>query len=678
MVFMPPQHGKSELVSRQFPAFALGRDPDRRIISCSYNSSLATDMSRDVQKIMASPAYRALFPDSRLASDRDDEVKMAGKFNLVGRGGGYYAQGVGGGITGKSMDIGIIDDPIKSRAEAESETYRRSVWNWYKNDFSTRQKGDHTAIVLVMTRWHTDDLAGRLLKVAAENPGADQWETVMFPAVCDALRPGDPRGLDEALWPGRFSRRWLEAKRLGSSAYDWCTPAETPILMADFTTKRIADVEPGDVVMGFDKRPGRGGRRRLVPTEVLATGVRRAPVCDVEMESGRTVRCTREHKWFKGNWDKAKARALYSPAKVGESLHFAAEPSDTCSQRELMLWHYLAGIVDGEGSVGRSVLVIAQGLDRNRHIYENIVWTLNELGLRFYVRTKRAQAGHDVASIIVCDAATVYRKLIRFTYCAKKPAMVAALTTHGCGRNGRGPDRIVAIREGEVENVYSLRTGTGNYVAWGYLSSNSALYQQTPVPPGGAMAQLAWFPIGERRGVRRRVRAWDLAATREADGRDPDWTVGTLLAECLDGTWGVEHVVRIRETPASVDKVMLQTALADGRSVAIREWEDPGAAGKAVTASHLRMLRGFDYAVVRPSGEKTTQWRPFLVQAECGNVWIAKGDWNRAWLDEMALVPYGSHDDQADSVALAFNELTAHVDRGPSVAVIMPTVGVTR
>jgi predicted phage terminase large subunit-like protein len=121
-----------------------------------------------------------------------------------------------------------------------------------------------------------------------------------------------------------------------------------------------------------------------------------------------------------------------------------------------------------------------------------------------------------------------------------------------------------------------------------------------------------------------------------------------------------------------VDDLIRQTASADGRQTLIREWQDPGQAGKSVIDSHTRLLAGYDYKAIRASGEKTMQWRPFLVQAEAGNVHVCQAPWTQAWLDEMALVPYALHNDQADSVALAFNELTAHKDRGPSVAVILP------
>lgn len=221
MIFEPPQNGKSEQVSRRFPAFALGKNPDLRIVACSYNATLAQAMSRDVQKIMDSGEYRRLFPGTRLGSASDDEKRTYQEFEVVGRRGGYISAGVDGGIGGKTANIGIIDDPVKNREEAESEVYREKVWNWYTSTFLARQFGNTGAIVLCTTRWHQDDLAGRLLRIAAENPEAEQWEVISFPAIAeqdDAYRhKGDP------LWVAKYPLEELARRRAVMGEYDWAS-----------------------------------------------------------------------------------------------------------------------------------------------------------------------------------------------------------------------------------------------------------------------------------------------------------------------------------------------------------------------------------------------------------------------------------------------------------------------
>lgn len=226
MVFMPPRNGKTELVSRRLPAYLLGLNPDLSVIATSYSSDLASRNNRDVQRIIDSPGYRDLFPGTQLAG-RNVRSNVTGSylrnsdlFEVVGRRGSYRSAGVGGGITGLGFDVGVIDDPIKNREEADSPTVREAVWEWYTSTFYTR-RSTSAGILLTMTRWNEDDLAGRLLKLAAEDPKADQWTIIRFPAICvDPPGPDDWRKPGEALWPERFPLAELERTR-AASLYDW-------------------------------------------------------------------------------------------------------------------------------------------------------------------------------------------------------------------------------------------------------------------------------------------------------------------------------------------------------------------------------------------------------------------------------------------------------------------------
>lgn len=231
MVFMPPQHGKSELVSRRLPSYLLGRIPAARIIACSYTADLASKMNRDCQRIIESDRYRRLFPGVGLSGKNirtlsGQPLRNSDEFETIGADGkltgGYYkSAGVGGGITGRSMDYGIIDDPIKGREAADSPTQRENVWEWYTGDFLSRIHGD-TRILITATRWHPEDLPGRLLRQMEDDPAADRWEVVCFPAICEADGDGigSPRKEGEPLWPERHPLSELETKR-AASPYDW-------------------------------------------------------------------------------------------------------------------------------------------------------------------------------------------------------------------------------------------------------------------------------------------------------------------------------------------------------------------------------------------------------------------------------------------------------------------------
>ena len=227
MVFMPPRNGKSELGSRRFPAYVLGKDPNAQIISTSYSADLSSRMNRDVQRIIDSEEYYKVFPETTLSqSNRRADIK--GKyirnsdiFEIVGHNGIYKSAGIGGGITGMGLSYGIIDDPIKNRKDAESKTIRESVWDWYTSTFYTRlEKG--ARVLIIMTRWHEDDLAGRLLKLAEEDPEADQWKVINYPAIAeDPLSDEDPREIGEALWPEKYSVKDLKKIKAAVGTYEW-------------------------------------------------------------------------------------------------------------------------------------------------------------------------------------------------------------------------------------------------------------------------------------------------------------------------------------------------------------------------------------------------------------------------------------------------------------------------
>lgn len=215
MIFMPPQHGKSEIVSRKFPAWALGKNPLLKIVGTSYSADLAQQFSRAIQRTIDSPEYGEVFPNTFLNNQRVKTDTQRGwlrnvdMFETVGYGGFFKAVGVGGSLTGTPADLGIIDDPIKDAMEANSDTFRNRVWEWYTDVFLTRMHND-SKIILIQTRWHADDLAGRLI----EREG-DEWTIVNIPALREEnAMEEDPREIGEALWEERHSReRLLEVEQ---------------------------------------------------------------------------------------------------------------------------------------------------------------------------------------------------------------------------------------------------------------------------------------------------------------------------------------------------------------------------------------------------------------------------------------------------------------------------------
>ena len=210
IVTFPPRHGKSELTSRRFPAWLVGRDPYRHIIFATYNQPFSEDYGRDVRAIIQSDQYKQVFPGTALrkgsaAADRL-QTEQGGMLAFVGR---------GGSSTGRGADFLIIDDPLKDRAEANSATVREELWDWYNDTMSTRLMSDTGAIIIIMTRWHEDDLVGRLTDPANPKFNAEEaatWKIINIPAIAgdDDVLGREPGA---ALWPEKFGLDYLESFR---------------------------------------------------------------------------------------------------------------------------------------------------------------------------------------------------------------------------------------------------------------------------------------------------------------------------------------------------------------------------------------------------------------------------------------------------------------------------------
>ena len=392
MLLLPPGSAKSTYASLVFPPWWLARHPQSSIIATSHTASLARHFGRGVRGLVDAHA-------PRLGYQLDPASRAAHRF-ATSRGGEYYATGVRGPITGRRADLILIDDPVKSQAEADSPAARDQLWNWFRSDLSTRLKPGGR-IVLVMTRWHPDDLGGRI------QDGPDPWRILRLPALAE---PQDPLGR-----------------------------------------------EPGDP---------------LWPEWEDAAGI-------------------------------ARKRAL-----IGERAFAALFQQDP------------------------------------RH-----------------------------------------------------------------------------------------RTGRLFHAAKITLADES-------MPTTGA------------------VRAWDLAATAETRGRDPDYTVGLKLARDPAGGFVVLDIVRLRAGPHEVEQALVATAAADGPAVPIGLPQDPGQAGKQQIRNLAARLAGYRVVASPETGAKATRALPAASQVNNGNMTLRRAPWNRNFLEELQDFPDGTKDDQVDALSRAMSMLT--------------------
>lgn len=209
IIEMPPRHGKTVSTSRLFPTWHIGRNPDHRVMLVSYGASLAEKNSRYARNLIQSPRYTQLYPHIHLARDS----KAADAWDLEGYDGGMDAMGIGGSATGKGAQLLIIDDPVKNREEAESKLIRDKTWDSFNDDLYTRLEPGG-AIVVMMTRWHQDDLIGRLLK------SGEHWHRLRLPAIAEPL-DALARTEGAALWPERFPLDTLRDIERTLGPYSW-------------------------------------------------------------------------------------------------------------------------------------------------------------------------------------------------------------------------------------------------------------------------------------------------------------------------------------------------------------------------------------------------------------------------------------------------------------------------
>lgn len=263
----PPQHGKSDLSTKKFPAWILGKHSDWPIMTGSYSSELALQFGQETRDLMYRQAYQDIFK-TRLRAD----TKAKGRW-LTEQDGGYTAAGAGGSFTGRGFKIGIVDDLFKNREEAESLTIRDSRWGFYKTAFYTRQRGA-TLIVVIGTRWHLDDVIGRLLKKQKEDAlndvqNYDKWTVIEFPAI--AIEDEKYRKKGEALWPEQFPIEKLRKTENTLGPYDFSSLyQQTPITSESqefkqewfkkrswhevevLNTRKFATIDPGGSKDGND------------------------------------------------------------------------------------------------------------------------------------------------------------------------------------------------------------------------------------------------------------------------------------------------------------------------------------------------------------------------------------------------------------------------------------------
>jgi len=231
IISIPPGHGKTEIVSRMFPSYLFGINPKCKVIAVTWGAEVSRRINRDVQRIVTSPDYQNIFPNTKLLGSARQTTSIAKNHDYfeildndeIPTGGFYRNIGIGSGISGLRADYVIVDDPVKSAQDADSLVKRDRLWEWFTSDVIPRLL-PQGRIVLVMTRWHLDDLVGRIKEVQIGQDNSEhremKWNNVVYPAINQSGR---------ALWEDRYSLEYLNGvkKTIGSRAFD-CLYMQNP------------------------------------------------------------------------------------------------------------------------------------------------------------------------------------------------------------------------------------------------------------------------------------------------------------------------------------------------------------------------------------------------------------------------------------------------------------------
>lgn len=717
----PPRHGKSLTVSVAFPSWVWAQaGPTERLerglplvspiagtqasfLCLSYSGDLAFDHALLMKRLILSDWYQKRW--GRRVQIRDDKT-ATGKFDTTA-GGTRISSSFGGTVTGRGGDYKIIDDPHKVK-EAESELIREQAIKDYDQTLKNRVTDPrHSVEIIVMQRTHEKDLAGHVL---TEDP---DFVHLMLPAEfepdrhCMTYVDGQPFWADqrkekgELLWPEVWGAQQL--KPFKREQYSWCTPGESPVLMADLSLKPIARMQVGDRIIGFTtqtepsaKHADAYSRRRLTHTEVLSISKSVQSVVKVTLDSGEAIRCTADHNWYSAN---RGDKPLYWVAKVGRKLMRVCPPRlrQLTTEDEIRAAGWLAGFFDGEGSAVRTkkqdayppsiCVTFTQGADRNLFLCERLEQELTRFGFDFgyqtrirHDRKKRDGAVPLSRWYYLINNGRRVETLQRFLHVIQPSKWRDRMIDGALGTAFiTDKERVVSIEPDGEETVYGLETTTGNYVVWGLASSNSGQYQQRPAPAGGGIIKRDWWQLWgdeadpelvkpENARFRKhppysfKVATLDTAYT----GKQQNDPCGMHVWGVFSDTRGFPQAMLANawnerlEFPELMRRV-IQTARKFKIDVLLVEDKT---AGPPLVQELQRKYRNEQWSVElvpvnRSSGDKMVRLQSVSFLFQQNMIWAPNKVWAEDAISEITMFPKGAHDEHVDCASMALRWLRA-------------------
>lgn len=708
LVNVPPRSSKTSATVIAWPTWTWAlrpmhgnplRGPGVRFLCASYGARKAQEDGVTARRLIASEWYRNLWGHRVQISPHRDNAE---RYDTLA-GGSRISTGIPESL-GKGGIVRILDDIHKTN-EVESEDVREGVIRAYREIWSTRSNDPEAGVeVLIMQRQHERDLSGYWLESDEDVVHLcipAEWEGKSGRTM---LGWRDPRTeIGESYWPARFPPAEIARKQREIGPYAWCNPGEAPVLMADLSMRRIDRIAEGDRVIGFSE-PSESvcgswkTRSRLVVATVKSISRSVRQVVKVTLDTGKVIRCTPDHKWYCGK-RRGIDRKLYLPARVGKFLYRVCEPEIPVLTDPHMIRAagWLAGFFDGEGSVSvqqrpgythSSQIVFTQGAGRNLSLCDKLEETLTLLGFEFgydeRIRTDRTHKenahfmrhyhinGHRKHGTL-----PIVQRFLHVVGPAKWRDRLAESALVSKFQVGR--EKVVSIEPDGEETVYGLETTTGNYVVWGFASSNSGQFQQRPEPRGGGIIRSDWWQVWPPEGEED---AWTQTATDE-DGRTrsilmyPEWDLVVVSVDgaytekeendwCACTVWGVfqhRRAPRIMLMDAWRERLelhafvrrIIETCERRGADALLIEAKGPGLSAIQEVKRLARKGEWQVHGIDPGRADKAARLHSVVPLFADAVIFAPERRWARMVIDEVATAPKGRWDDLADTASQALN-----------------------
>lgn len=467
------EHYKSTIITFAGAIQEIIRDPDITICIFSHTKGIAKKFFVQVkEELERNLRLQDIFPDifwedTRKASRWSEEKGLVVKRKSNAKEATLEAHGlVDGQPTSAHYRLRIYDDVVTRESVSTPEQIAKTTSAWELSDnLGARQE---------------DGGAGRAWHIGTRYHFADSYHEIMGRGVCKVrIHPATDTGLPDGM-PVFLSRAaWDEKKKTQGPATIACHCAGTTVLMADWTYKTIEDVRVGDMVVGYEL----GGKTKLVPTEVVATNVRKAEAMRYTLASGKTTECTPGHKWWaqRSGQDGHNVYAQLGTGKKSDLKRLYRVARDHNNEDDPR-WQYLAGLLDGEGTVSGNRIVITQSKAHNPEVHARIIETLNALGIDYSTYEREAHESHGKKSkgstlFLINGGRHVRHRILLNARPAKKRAIIDSLFCSIGGKTSAEEDMVVARESLGERDVYNIQTVTGNYIANGYASKNCQMLQ---------------------------------------------------------------------------------------------------------------------------------------------------------------------------------------------------------